>query len=120
MIRVLTELPEPFPKLAERLLNAFKSMEDPAEMYVFAKSFWELIGQKPDKALVKYVSECLVRWYDVVHEQLFGSKKALGAVATPESESESESEEGGEGEEEEEEEEEGEEVESPEVPAGAP
>lgn len=88
MIRALTEMPEPFPKLAERLLNAFKSMEDPAEMYVFAKSFWELAQAKPEKALVKALADCLVRWYDVVHEQLFGAKKELGAAESTTGESE--------------------------------
>lgn len=80
LIRGYVESPEPFNRVGQRLLNAFKDMEDPEEMYVFSKTVFTVVSRKPSKAVVKVVAETLIKWYSVIHEQVFGTAKALGGT----------------------------------------
>ena len=83
LVRGYIDAGEPFSKIGQRLLNAFKEMEDPEEMYTFAKTLFTMVGRKPDKAVCKTVAATLVKWYEVIHEQVFGTPKKLGGVESP-------------------------------------
>lgn len=80
LIRGYVESPEPFNRIGQRFLNAFRDMEDPEEMYVFAKTIFTVVSRKPSKEVVKIVAETLIKWYGVIHEQVFGTAKALGGT----------------------------------------
>ena len=80
LIGALSEGAEPFPRMAQRLLNAFKDVEDPDELFTFAKSLWIVCGQKADKAQVKQVAGILAKWYSEIHQQIFGEPKSLDGV----------------------------------------
>lgn len=80
LIRGYVESPEPFNRMGQRFLNAFKDMEDPEEMHVFAKTMFTAVGRKPSKAVVKVVADTLLKWYAVIHEQVFGTSKSLGGT----------------------------------------
>jgi hypothetical protein len=53
-------------------------MDDADEMYTLSKSLWIVGGEKADKKLAKVVAAALVRWYSVIHEQLFGVAREIG------------------------------------------
>jgi len=78
VIRGLIDAGMPHANMGNRLLNAFKDMDDEAEMFTFAKSMWIVAGKKVDKALAKVVAAVLVKWYTDIHEQLFGKPRAIG------------------------------------------
>jgi hypothetical protein len=77
-IRHLIDAGMPAAGMGNRLLNAFKDMDDEAEMFTFAKSMWVVAGKKADKKLAKVVAAILVKWYTDIHEQLFGKRRAIG------------------------------------------
>ena len=83
LIRGYVESPEPFNRMGQRFLNAFKDMEDPEEMHVFAKTMFTAVGRKPQKAVVRVVAETLLKWYGVIHEQVFGVAKDIGGTVGP-------------------------------------
>lgn len=80
LIRGLLEGQEPFPRVGQRLLNALRDMEDPEEMFTFAKTVYTFAGRKTEKEIIRKVADSLVKWYEVIHEQVFGVRKALGGV----------------------------------------
>jgi len=78
LIGALSEGPEPFPRMAQRLLNALKDIDDEAELFTLAKSLFIVCGRKADKAVSKKVAGILARWYTEIHTQVFGEPKSLG------------------------------------------
>ena len=78
IIRHLIDAGMPAAGMGNRLLTAFKDMDDEAEMFTFAKSLWIVAGKKADKKLAKVVAGILVKWYTDIHEQLFGKRRAIG------------------------------------------
>jgi len=78
IIRHLIDAGMPAAGMGNRLLTAFKEMDDEAEMFTFAKSMWIVAGKKADKKLAKVVAAILTKWYTDIHEQLFGNRRAIG------------------------------------------
>ena len=78
LIGALSEGPEPFPRMAQRLLNALKDIDDEAELFTLAKSLFIVCGRKADKAVSKKVAAVLAKWYSEIHQQVFGEPKNLG------------------------------------------
>lgn len=78
IIRHLIDAGMPAAGMGNRLLTAFKDMDDEMEMFTFAKSMWVVGGKKADKKLAKVVAAILAKWYTDIHEQLFGTRRAIG------------------------------------------
>ena len=78
LIDAMMQSPEPFPRMATRLVNAFREMDDEAELYTFAKTLFTVANRKADKTVAKTVAATLATWYEVIHEQLFGVARKLG------------------------------------------
>jgi hypothetical protein len=78
LVRGFVESPEPFNRIGQRLLNAFKDMEEQEELFVFSKTLYTVVNRKPSKETVRVVADTLAKWYSVIHEQVFGTPKALG------------------------------------------
>ena len=78
IVRGLIEGGEPFSRMGQKILNAYREMDDADEMYTLSKSLWIVGGEKADKKLAKVVAAALVRWYSVIHEQLFGVAREIG------------------------------------------
>ena len=93
LIGALSEGPEPFPRMAQRLLNALKDIDDEAELFTLAKSLYIVCGRKADKAVSKKVAAILAKWYTEIHQQVFGEPKSLGDEEVGETEIDSEEEE---------------------------
>jgi hypothetical protein len=94
VIKGLIDAGMPYAVSGNRLLTAFKEMDDEAEMFTFAKSMWIVAGKKADKTLAKTVAAILTKWYTDIHEQLFGKPRAIGDApeAEPEIDSDDEDE----------------------------
>jgi hypothetical protein len=81
IVRGLIESGEPYTRMGQKILGAFRDMDDADEMFTLAKSLWIVANAKHDKKLAKVVSTTLVRWYSVIHEQLFGVAREIGEEA---------------------------------------
>jgi hypothetical protein len=81
IVQGLLEAGGPFAVMGQRLVKAFREMEDTDEMYTFAKSLWIVGGARADKRIAKTVAQTLVRWYSVIHEQMFGVSRSIGDAA---------------------------------------
>lgn len=80
ILSTLMEAPEPYPRMAQRFVLAFRNMDDAEEMYTFAKTLFTVGNRKADKDTCKAVAAVLVTWYEVIHEQMFGVAKKIGEV----------------------------------------
>jgi hypothetical protein len=80
-LRAMSEAPEPFPKLAQRLLNGFADAEDEGELYTFAKSMWMLGGKPANRPFAKLVAAIIAKYYSEMHKAMFGTEKVLPSDA---------------------------------------
>lgn len=76
-IKSMTEAPEPWPKLAQRMLNGFADADDEGELYTFAKSMWMLASRTHNRALSKLIAAIIAENYSQMHEAMFGTPRAL-------------------------------------------
>ncbi len=77
MVTALKALPHPYPRIGDRILEAFKQVEDDDDLFSVGKHLYVAVNQKIDKRAARAIADVFYKWFPLIHMTLFGETRFL-------------------------------------------
>jgi hypothetical protein len=77
MVTALKALPHPYPRIGDRILEAFKQVEDDDDLFSVGKHLFVAVNQKIDKRAARAIADVFYKWFPLIHMTLFGETRFL-------------------------------------------